>query len=78
MTSQVVPILSKSYTKMFWLLRLIYSMALSMHLYTISTQVPNVPEAVPYGTAVVLLGTVLLVNSTAIILRVYMRSRKRW
>ncbi|MDP7238021.1 MAG: phosphate ABC transporter permease PstA [Candidatus Latescibacteria bacterium] len=53
-------------------------MALSMHLYTISTQVPNVPEAVPYGTAVVLLGTVLLVNSTAIILRVYMRSRKRW
>ncbi|HIG48105.1 MAG TPA: phosphate ABC transporter permease PstA [candidate division Zixibacteria bacterium] len=53
-------------------------MALSMHLYTISTQVPNVPEAVPYGTAVVLLGTVLLVNSTAIILCVYMRSRKRW
>lgn len=53
-------------------------MALSMHLYTISTQVPNVPEAVPYGTAVVLLGTVLLVNSTAIILRIYMRSRKRW
>jgi len=53
-------------------------MALSMHLYTISTQVPNVPEAVPYGTAVVLFGTVLLVNSTAIILRVYMRSRKRW
>lgn len=53
-------------------------MALSMHLYTISTQVPNVPDALPYGTAVVLLGTVLLVNSTAIILRVYMRSRKRW
>ncbi|MBT5874099.1 MAG: phosphate ABC transporter permease PstA, partial [Candidatus Latescibacteria bacterium] len=46
-------------------------MALSMHLFTISTQVPGVPEALPYGTAVVLLGTVLLVNTTAIIIRVY-------
>jgi len=53
-------------------------MALSMHLFTISTQVPNVPEALPYGTAVVLLGTVLLVNALAIVLRVYLRSRKRW
>ena len=31
-------------------------MALSMHLFTISTQVPDVPKALPYGTAVVLLG----------------------
>ena len=31
-------------------------MALSMHLFTLSTQVPDVPEALPYGTAVVLLG----------------------
>lgn len=53
-------------------------MALSMHLFTISTQVPNVPTALPYGTAVVLLGTVLLVNAVAIILRVYLRSRKKW
>ena len=53
-------------------------MALSMHLFTISTQVPNVPEAVPYGTAVVLLGTVLLVNVLAIGIRVYLRSRKKW
>lgn len=53
-------------------------MALSMHLYTISTQVPNVREALPYATAVVLLGAVLLVNATAIALRVYLRSRKRW
>ncbi len=53
-------------------------MALSMHLFTISTQVPNVPEAIPYGTAVVLLGTVLLVNMLSIILRVYLRSRKKW
>lgn len=53
-------------------------MALSMHLFTISTQVPNVPEALPYGTAVVLLGTVLLVNAFSIILRVYLRARKKW
>ena len=53
-------------------------MALSMHLFTISTQVPNVPEALPYGTAVVLLGTVLLINAMAILLRVYFRSRKKW
>lgn len=53
-------------------------MALSMHLFTISTQVPNVPEALPFGTAVVLLLTVLLVNALAIILRVYLRSRKKW
>lgn len=53
-------------------------MALSMHLFTISTQVPNVPQALPYGTAVVLLGTVLLVNALAIVLRVYLRSRKKW
>jgi phosphate transport system permease protein len=53
-------------------------MALSMHLFTISTQVPNVPEAISYGTAVVLLGTVLLVNMLAIVFRVYLRSRKKW
>jgi phosphate transport system permease protein len=53
-------------------------MALSMHLFTISTQVPNVPKALPYGTAVVLLGTVLVVNAFAIIVRVYLRSRRKW
>src|SRR5688572_10147917 len=53
-------------------------MALSMHLYVISTQVPGVPASIPYATAVVLLGSVLLVNATAIILRMYMRSRKKW
>ena len=53
-------------------------MALSMHLYQLSTQVPGVPEALEYGTAVVLLGAVLMVNAVAIVLRVYLRSRKRW
>jgi len=53
-------------------------MALSMHLYTISTQVPGVKESIPFATAVVLLGLVLLVNAAAITLRVYLRSRKKW
>jgi phosphate transport system permease protein len=53
-------------------------MALSMHLYTLSTQVPNVKESLPYATAVVLLGSVLLVNATAIGLRLWLRNRKRW
>ena len=53
-------------------------MALSMHLHTISTQVPGVPEVIPFATAVVLLGTVLVVNATAIVLRVIIRTRKKW
>ena len=53
-------------------------MALSMHLFTISTQVPDVPPALPYGTAVVLLATVLTVNASSIALRVRLRSRRKW
>jgi phosphate transport system permease protein len=53
-------------------------MALSMHLYTLSTQVPDVKESMQYATAVVLLGSVLLVNAAAIVVRVWMRSRKKW
>lgn len=53
-------------------------MALSMHLYTLATQVPGVKESIPFATAVVLLGLVLLVNAAAITLRVYLRSRKKW
>ena len=53
-------------------------MALSMHLYVLTTQVPNVAHAIPYATAVVLLGSVLLVNAAAIGLRIWLRNRKRW
>jgi phosphate transport system permease protein len=53
-------------------------MALSMHLYTVTTQVPGVKESVSFATAVVLLGVVLLVNASAISLRVWMRNRKKW
>jgi phosphate transport system permease protein len=53
-------------------------MALSMHLFTVSTQVPDVPNALPYGTAVILLATVLIVNALSIIFRVYLRSHRKW
>ncbi len=53
-------------------------MALSMHLFTVSTQVPEVPAALPYATAVVLLVTVLVVNALSILVRGYVRSRKKW
>ena len=53
-------------------------MALSMHLFTITTQVTDAPKALPYATAVVLLGCVLTVNATAIGVRSYLRSRKKW
>lgn len=53
-------------------------MALSMHLYTVTTQVPDVNESIPFATAVVLLCVVLMVNATSIGLRVWLRNRKRW
>jgi phosphate transport system permease protein len=53
-------------------------MALSYHLFTISTQVHGVPQEILYGTAVVLIALVLLVNALSIAFRVYLRSRKRW
>jgi phosphate transport system permease protein len=53
-------------------------MALSMHLYTVTTQVTEAPPALPYAIAVVLLGTVLIVNAVSIVTRVYLRSRKKW
>ena len=53
-------------------------MALSMHLFTISTQVPNVPPALPYATAVVLVGVILMVNTTAILIRTRLRGKRKW
>jgi phosphate transport system permease protein len=49
-----------------------------MHLYTISTQIPNVPESLQYAIAVTLLGVVLLVNALSIGLRVYLRTHRKW
>jgi len=54
------------------------TMAMSLHLYVVSTQVPNVPEALPYGVALVLILMVLAMNATSIAFRVYLRGRRKW
>lgn len=54
------------------------TMALSLHLFVISTQVPGVPENLPYGVALVLIAMVLLMNSLSIAFRMYLRGRKKW
>lgn len=54
------------------------TMALSLHLYVVSTQVPEMPKAVPYGVALVLIGLVLIMNSVSIALRMYLRGKKKW
>jgi phosphate transport system permease protein len=53
-------------------------MALSMHLFTISTQVVGVPDAYPYATALVLILLILSVNSIAVALRSYFRMKRKW
>ncbi len=54
------------------------TMAMSLHLFVISTQVPGVPEDLPYGVALVLIAMVLAMNSLSIAFRVYLRGRKKW
>jgi len=54
------------------------SMAMSLHLFVISTQVPGVPEGLPYGVALVLIGLVLSMNALSIAFRTYLRGKKKW
>jgi phosphate transport system permease protein len=54
------------------------TMAMSLHLFVIATQVPNVPEALPYAVALVLIGMVLTMNAASVAFRVWLRQRRRW
>ncbi len=54
------------------------TMAMSLHLFVVSTQVPGVPENLPYGVALVLIALVLVMNSVSIAFRMYLRGRKKW
>ncbi|MDH5470936.1 MAG: phosphate ABC transporter permease PstA [Gammaproteobacteria bacterium] len=54
------------------------TMALSLHLFVVATQVPGVPEDLPYGVALVLIAMVLLMNSLSIAFRMYLRGKKKW
>ena len=51
---------------------------MSLHLFVVATQVPGVPEALPYGVALVLISMVLVMNSVSIAFRMYLRGRKKW
>lgn len=54
------------------------TMAMSLHLYVIATQVPGVPEELPYGVALVLISMVLVMNALSIGFRMYLRGKKKW
>lgn len=54
------------------------TMAMSLHLFVVATQVPNVPHDLPYGVALVLIGMVLVMNSVSIAFRMYLRGRRKW
>jgi phosphate transport system permease protein len=54
------------------------AMALSFHLYTVSTQVTDVPRRVPFAVALTLIAVVLAMNAVAIGFRMRLRGRKKW
>ncbi|RLJ20292.1 phosphate ABC transporter permease PtsA [bacterium endosymbiont of Escarpia laminata] len=54
------------------------TMALSLHLFVVATQVPGVPDELPYGVALVLIALVLIMNSISIAFRMHLRGKKKW
>jgi phosphate transport system permease protein len=54
------------------------TMALPYHLFVISTQVPGMPVRIQYGTVLVLLLFVIVMNIAATIIRSRARARRQW
>ncbi|MFH1387479.1 MAG: phosphate ABC transporter permease PstA [bacterium] len=54
------------------------AMALPYHIYVLSTQVPNVSVKIQYGTVLVLVGMIFIMNILAAWLRSKLRKRKTW
>ncbi len=54
------------------------AMALPYHLFVLSTQVPNAPPKIQWGTALVLLGLVLGMNLIAAVIRARFRKARKW
>lgn len=54
------------------------TMALPYHLFVISTQVPEMPFQIQYGTALVLIVFVLTMNLIATFIRSRARARRQW
>ena len=53
-------------------------MALSLHLFNVSTQVKDVPAHIPFSVALLLVLVVLSMNSVAIYFRMKLRGTKKW
>jgi len=54
------------------------TMALPYHLFVISTQVPEMPIQIQYGTALVLMIFVLTMNIIATVIRSRARAKRQW
>ncbi len=54
------------------------TMAVPYHLFVISTQVPEMPIQIQYGTALVLLVFVLTMNVIATVIRSRARAKRQW
>jgi phosphate transport system permease protein len=54
------------------------AMVLPYHIYVLSTQVPNVSVKIQYGTVLVLVGMVFVLNIIAAWFRSRLRKRKTW
>lgn len=54
------------------------TMALPYHLFVISTQIPEMPIQIQYGTALVLLVFVLGMNMIATVIRSRARAKRQW
>ncbi len=53
-------------------------MALPYHLFVISTQIPEMPIQIQYGTALVLIVFVLGMNLIATVIRSRARAKRQW
>ncbi len=53
-------------------------MALSYHLHVVAEKISGMPDEMKYGTAAVLVGLIVVINSFSITLRYFLRSRKKW
>lgn len=54
------------------------AMVLPYHIYVLSTQVPNVSVGIQYGTVLVLVGMVFILNIIAAYIRAKFRKKKVW
>jgi len=54
------------------------TMAMAYHLFYISTAATGVPDEIRYGTALVLISMVLVMNAASIAFRAHLRGKKRW